>query len=499
MSFSLLDPEFEVYPKELVGGKAHNLHELINSGLPVPKAFVLTVDECFKLDFSKEVHEKNSMFDLQLRSMVRYLAMQTTCQWASDFRPLLLSVRSGAPISMPGMMDTILNIGLTRDNIDAFVESRGATKAFGLDCYRRLIQMYGTTVNHIPSEAFSKIYNAARTFYGTLDEEANGKLVGLFERTYREHTGRDFPDDPNEQLLDACNAVFRSWHSDKAKSYRKIEGIPEDMGTAVTVQEMVFGNLDERSATGVVFTHNPNSGELGWYGDFLVGAQGEDVVAGTHNVLHIDEILRDENLRKAGKDLQITIGNLYHKYKSILDIEFTIESGKLWILQYRQAKCSRQATIRSVMDMARQGNISVNEATSKMMELLPPLDKGTQDPGNLTLLGKGLGATDGVVVGQIAIGREVARRFQDEGVSYIYVAHETAPDDVEQMKGAVGILTASGGLVSHAALIARGWNKTCVLGFDRIKVADDHFVFNGEQYSNGNLIKINGNTGEVFA
>lgn len=499
MSFLSLDQNYSVYPPELVGGKAHNLHQIMHDGLPVPRAFVITVDECFKLDFTKEAHDPGSVFALALSSHIRYLAMQTEYNWDSDYRPLLVSVRSGAAVSMPGMMETILNIGLTRDNLDAFVEGRGATRSFGLDCYRRLIQMYGTTVDGIPSEAFGKIYNAARLYYPELDEAANENLVRLYERTYREHTGRDFPDDPNEQLLQACNAVFRSWHSEKAQTYREIEGIPHDMGTAVTIQEMVFGNLDNKSATGVVFTHDPNNGALGWYGDYLVGAQGEDVVSGTHNVLHIGEILQDENLRKAGKDLQVTIGKLYHTYKSILDIEFTIESGKLWILQYRQAKCARQATIRSLMDMTRDGNIGVDEATTRMMGLLPAIDRGSQDPGNLTLLGKGLGATSGIVVGTIAVGKDAARRYQEEGISYIYVAHETAPDDVEQMKGAVGILTASGGAVSHAALIARHWDKTCVLGFDRIKVKDDHFTFNGEVYSNGSLIKIDGSTGEVFA
>lgn len=499
MTFLLLDKEYEIYPKELVGGKASNLHQMIHDGLPVPQAFVISVDECFKLDFTSELHEHNSEFGLRLSSHIRYLSMMTGKQWNGDYNPLLVSVRSGAPISMPGMMETVLNIGLTRNNLDAFVEARGADRAFGLDCYRRLIQMYGVTVHGIPAEAFSSVYNSARIFYEELDEKANENLVRLYEGIFFQHVGIVFPDDPNEQLLQACNAVFRSWHSEKAKTYRDLEGIPHDMGTAVTVQEMVFGNLDRQSATGVVFTHDPNTGKLGWYGDFLVGAQGEDVVAGTHKVLHIQEILQDENLRKAGKDLQVTIGGLFHRYKSILDVEFTIESGKLYILQYRQAKCSRQATIRSLMDMARQGDISVLDGTSKMMELLPPIDRGTQDPGNLTLLGKGLGATEGIVVGQIAIGRDTAREYQEQGISYIYVAHETAPDDVEQMKGAVGILTASGGLVSHAALIARGWNKTCVLGFDRIKVLEDHFTFNGEMYKNGSLMKINGSTGEIFA
>jgi len=497
--FVSLDPYSSILPKEVVGGKAHNLHEMIQEGLNVPKAFVITTDECFKLDFTDQVHDDTGEFSFTLNSHIRYLAQRAGKNWASPIDPLIVSVRSGAPISMPGMMDTILNIGLTRDNIDAFVESRGATKAFGLNCYWRLIQMYGTTVHDIPKEEFSKIYNASQVFYDEMDEAANQNLVDLYEKIYRNIVGASFPNDPYVQLLAACNAVFKSWHSEKARTYRKLEGISDDLGTAVTVQEMVFGNLDKRSATGVVFTHDPNTGKLGWYGDYLVDAQGEDVVAGTHAVLPIASILKDEQLKSAGSKLQNTIGRLYRERKNILDIEFTIESGELYILQYREAKCARQATIRCLMDMTRNGDISTETATGRMMELLPPIDRGSQDPGNLVLLGKGLGATEGIVIGQIAVGKVAADRLRDEGIPYIYVAHETAPEDVEQMRNAVGILTASGGSVSHAVLVARAWDKCCVVGFDRIKVGDSSFTFNGEVYSTGSLMKIDGSSGSVYA
>jgi pyruvate,orthophosphate dikinase len=222
-------------------------------------------------------------------------------------------------------------------------------------------------------------------------------------------------------------------------------------------------------------------------------------VAGTHNTLPIKSILKDPVLSKTGKELQALIGMLWREKKDILDIEFTIQSGRLYILQYRKAKVARQATIKSLLDMTREGTIPVDLASQRMMEMLPSLDLGSSDPGNLCLLGKGLGAVPGVVVGQIAVGREAAALCQRDSIPYVYVAHETAPDDVEQMKDAVGVLTAAGGLVSHAVVVTRGWDIPCVVGFDRIKVGQDGFTFNGEAYSNGSLIKINGSTGEIFA
>ncbi|RTK93465.1 hypothetical protein EKI60_05890 [Candidatus Saccharibacteria bacterium] len=497
--FYALTKETPLLIKETVGGKASNLHKMICDDQPVPPAFVASVEECFKLDFSREIHSPGSLFDLELRSHIRWLASVTDYVWASDITPLLVSVRSGAPVSMPGMMETVLNVGLTRNNLEGFATSRKSTDLFAYDCYRRLIQMYGTTVDRIDPEKFNEIYKASRIFYSGLSEYSACKLVDLYEAIYEKETGRSFPDDPNEQLLGACNAVFKSWHGDKAIAYRDLEGIDHNMGTAVTVQAMVFGNIDDRSATGVVFTHDPNSGALGWYGDFLLNAQGEDVVSGNHNVSPINEILDHKTLGQVGKELQRKVGELYKHHRDIMDIEFTVESGKLWILQYRRAKCSRLATVRCTLDMARAGLIQPTEATQRIMELLPSTSTGSVDPGNLTLLGKGLGATNGEVVGVIAIGKETADKFRAENVDYVYVATETAPDDVPQMKGAVGILTASGGLVSHAALIARGWDKTCVLGFEQIKVESDHFVHNGEVYINGSLIKINGSTGEVYA
>ena len=503
-SFVQLSAQSNVFTKENFGGKATNLNEMIRrGGVNVPPGFVAGTRFCFGKDFSRANtgYGKGDMFGYYLSSHIRYLAQLTETAWASsnDVKPLIVSVRSGAPVSMPGMMDTILNIGLTRNNLKSFAKANNSSMAFALDCYRRLIQMYGTTVRGIPASKFNEVYDAATLFWSELTELSYAVIVDLYEKAYKEATGEDFPADPNIQLLEACNAVFKSWHSEKAINYRDIEGYSHTMGTAVTVQQMVFGNLNEHSATGVIFTHDPNTGIKGVYGDFLQNAQGEDVVAGTHKVSSIQDIVKHDTLSAAGKKLFKIVGEIYQMNRNILDIEFTIENGEVYILQYRKAKCSNRATIRSILDMTRGGEISAEDATSQFMELLPAVDKGSKDPGNLGFVGKGLGATENVVTGSIAVGHEQADAFFAEGVPYIYVANETAPDDIVQMKNAVGILTAKGGAVSHAVVVARAWSKTCVVGFSKLQINEDGFSINGEEYSNGSLIKINGATGEVWA
>ena len=490
---------------EHVGGKAANLNHMIRSGFNVPYGFVAGTQWSHSKDFERGASfSDGDNFASYLHSYIRWLAQITKTEWCGSGSsygngPLVVSVRSGAPISMPGMMDTILNIGITKNNIKDFVTANNSTMTFGLDCYRRLIQMYGSTVKDIPLTEFTSIYDAALTFWGTLDEEAYNIVIDFYEKIYKKHTGETFPDDPSEQLLQACNAVFKSWFSEKAKSYREIEGIDEKMGTAVTVQKMVFGNLNDQSATGVVFTHDPNTGIKGWYGDYLKSAQGEDVVAGTHKVIPIRNILSDQSVSSAGIKLQQVIGKLYQMNRDILDIEFTIENGELYILQYRVAKRSRGASVRNIIDMTRDGEISSEEATKRFLNMLPETESGDKDPGDLILLGKGLGATEGVVVAKIAIGHKQADKFHKNGEKYVYVAKETAPDDVTQMKNAAGILTALGGSVSHAVVVARAWNKTCVVGFSKIMIEDDHFTCGGNVFKNGDLIKINGSSGEVWA
>lgn len=484
----------------VVGGKAANLAKMYEMNLPVPNAFVCPTNYCFKRDFSRgEKYDRFGAFDYRLSSNIRWLADETGKSWCSDIgTPLIVSVRSGAPISMPGMMDTVLNIGLTKQNLKRFVESLNASEEFGYDCYRRLVQMYGVTVKGIDPKKFSEIYDAAKIYYVNLDLEAYITLVEIFETIYEEETGEKFPEDPNVQLLEAANAVYSSWYSEKAKNYRKIENIAESLGTAVTVQEMVFGNLDA-SATGVVFTHNPNTGEKGIYGDFLTKAQGEDVVAGTHKVSPISEIFEDPELLDPARELQVVMGKLFNKEREILDIEFTIERGKLYVLQYRVAKRSQRASVRNLLEMNKEGLISSAEATEKFLALLPQVNAGSDDPGNLSLLGKGIGATENTVVGRIAIGHDDAEKFAEAGEPYIYVATETNPEDSLQMKNSVGILTAVGGKLSHAAVVARGWDKSCVVSFEGMVVEEGSFTYKDITYSSGSWIKINGSTGEVWA
>lgn len=477
------------------GGKASNLNNMMALGLPVPNGFVAGTQWTLEQGYCEGSH-----FDFYLKSHIRNLAAKTKTGWqASGAKgPLVVSVRSGAQRSMPGMMETILNIGLNRGNIEEFVAANNATMEFGLDCYRRLVQMYGSTVHGIPLTAFTNLFQAAEVFYGGWSTNLYEDIIDRYEKIYFDYVGEEFPQNTNEQLLEASNAIFKSWYSDKAEAYRNIEGINISGGTAVTVQQMVFGNLNNRSATGVVFTHNPNTGVKGWYGDYLKKAQGEDVVAGTHKVLPIKDIINDEELKVAGTKLLKLLGNMYKEYKEILDVEFTIQNGELYILQYRVAKRTTAASVRYIIDLCSTAEISAEDATTKLISMMPTVNCGTTDPGDLTKIGKGLGATSGIAVGEIAIGHEAANSAAANGRNYVYVATETAPDDIEQMQKAAGILTAKGGSVSHAVVVARAWDKTCVVGFDKMTVNTDSLTVNGMTYKNGQLIKIDGSTGEIY-
>jgi pyruvate,orthophosphate dikinase len=474
------------------GGKAANIARMRGMGLPTPDGFVSTVGETF------ESRDRNSPFAYALNTHIRNLAQRTGKTWGLDYgNPLIVSVRSGAPISMPGMMDTILNVGLNRGNLDRFVESRKATREFGLDCYRRLIHMFGTTVKGIDPELFNEVYEAAQVYYDILDEEAYETLVNIYEDIYLKEVGETFPSSPSEQLYQAADAVYASWWSEKALAYRSLENISDSLGTAVTVQEMIFGNLDA-SATGVVFTHNPNTGVKGLYGDFLKKAQGEDVVSGTHKVNSIDAIFEDPEIEKAARDLQATMARLFHVERDILDVEFTIERGKLYLLQYRIAKRSKRAGVRLIVDLSKDGDITSEEATNRFMDLLPQQAVGKVDDKELTYKGKGLGVTDGLAIGKIATNHDRAQLYIDSGEDYVYVSKETSPSDSVYMKNAVGILTAKGGRLSHAAVVARGWDKPCVVCFEKMKVNSDGIMIDNEVIDSGSLVKINGATGEVW-
>ena len=478
--------------KDIVGGKASNLSKMKAMGLNVPSAFVGHSALTFK--------KRGATFNGRLNSYIRYLADESGKSWSLNHGdPLIVSVRSGSRISMPGMMDTILNIGLNRSNIDAFCESKNADKSFGLDCYRRLIQMYGETVKGIDSKEFSTIWNAAKTYYvDGIPEEGYERVISLYEKAYQRKTGESFPQDVDEQLRTAANAVYDSWFSEKAVAYRQLEGIPEDYGTAMTVQEMVFGNLPD-SATGVAFSHDPNTGERTLYGDFLEGAQGEDVVAGIAKVSPISDMVSSPKYSTNAKQLRKAISAMVAAERDMVDVEFTVERGELYILQYRVAKRSTEAAVRCVLDMNREGVLDAHTASKRIFDLMPKKDRSTMDASDLNFVGAGVGATSDEVVGCIATTHEQANACHEDGVDYIYVAMETSPEDSVPMANSVGILTGLGGKLSHAAVVARGWNKSCVVGFSKLKeVNDDEIIVGTSHYEVGSLVKIDGKSGEVY-
>lgn len=484
------------------GGKAANLSKMIHMGLPVPPGLVATTDWTEYIGKAEDEYSIN-LLDLKLRAAIRGIANPDNGFWNSDDRdakPLIVSVRSGAPISMPGMMDTILNIGLTEKNLEGFAKINDNRK-FALDCYRRLIQMYGETVHGIPDKEFSDLWNSFSTFYyDGLTESTLEDIIARYLDIYKSYVSSDFPDDPDVQLLEAAKAVYRSWYSEKAKSYRDIENIDETLGTAVTVQKMVFGNLDN-SATGVVFTHNPNTGSLGLYGDFLEGAQGEDVVSGAFKVSSIDAMLTGK-YKLLGRELQGYLRDLYNVERDILDVEFTIENNKLWILQYRKAKRSTRASIRFIIDLAKKGEINSIEATTKFMELVKKSNISTpntiENADDLEFVGKGLGVTSGIAVGKAALTKEFVEECIKNNEPYIFIANETSPSDTSKMKDAQGILTAQGGAISHAAIVARGWDKPCVVSASGLKISEDEFVMAGVKYEQGSIVKIDGESGSVW-
>ncbi len=481
------------YPAEMMGAKAKGIARMWNLNLPVPEGFVYPTDYTF---------ETPPTFREEVGSHVRLLADRTKRRWNNPQKPLTVSVRSGAPVSMPGMMDTILNVGMNRDLIDGLTEHMQAdNKAFALDCYRRLIQMFGTCVDAIDKSAFDEYYSAARIFYQDQlysNERACEVLVDKFEMVYERETGRCFPQNPTTQLYDAVMAVFGSWANPAAHSYREANGIPHHLGTAVIVQEMVYGNCNTQSGTGVVFTHNPNTGTKGAYGEFIVQAQGEDVVAGTHATTGIDKLFESKDFGEAPRDLRKALSKLYNNFGDMLDIEFTIQNGELYLLQCRPAKRSRRATVHYVMDLVRNGTMSIDDGTAQIIELLPSVETMRLD-GDLLHLVRGVPVCGAKVAAPIAIGSAAAAEYMAQGKPFIFVTHETSPSDHVEMAASVGILTAAGGTLSHAAVIARSWDKTCVVGADiKVSTGDGYVIIDQLKLVNGDVIQIDGETGDVY-
>ena len=489
--------------KDLLGGKGANLAEMTNLGLPVPPGFTITTEACkVYLDSGDEPAELREEVASHLASLES--SMDKKLGDADD--PLLVSVRSGAKFSMPGMMDTVLNIGLNDASVQGLAKQAGEER-FAWDSYRRLLQMFGKTVLGVDGEAFEEALEAAKEARGTdsdldLDASALQELVDTFKGIVKEHTGRDFPQEPREQMELAIRAVFDSWNGDRAVLYRRQERIPADLGTAVNVVAMVFGNLGMDSGTGVAFTRDPGSGQQGVYGDYLQNAQGEDVVAGIRNTVPLQDL--DDIDAPAYSELMQIMQTLENHYRDLCDIEFTIERNKLWMLQTRIGKRTAAAAFRIATQLVDQGLIDMDEALQRvngaqLSQLMFP--RFDEKSGDTNRIAKGMNASPGAAVGKAVFDSYTAVKWSRSGEKVILVRRETNPDDLDGMIAAEGILTSRGGKTSHAAVVARGMGKTCVCGAEELDVDTKRrrFTAPGDVVvEEGDVISIDGTSGVVY-
>lgn len=490
--------------KDLLGGKGANLAEMSNIGLPVPPGFTISTKACnMYYEKGQEIWPEllNEIFE-----KLSELENKINKKFGDRNNPLLVSVRSGAKFSMPGMMDTILNLGLNDDTVEAIHKITG-NERFAYDSYRRFIQMFGDVVMSIEKYKFDSILEsvkeARKAKYDTdLDAEALKEVVSKYKTLYKNEIGSEFPEEPKEQLVLAVEAVFRSWNNERAKIYRKINGIPDDLGTAVNVQSMVFGNMGDDSGTGVAFTRNPATGEKKLFGEFLINAQGEDVVAGIRTPQSIEKL---KEVMPEIYDQFVQVADLLENhYKDMQDIEFTIEKGKLYMLQTRNGKRTAFSAVRAAAEMVEEGKISKEEAImriepSQLDQLLHPTfeEKALKAAKPIA---KGLPASPGAASGKIYFTAEAAVEASKKGEKVILVRQETSPEDIEGMIEAQGILTARGGMTSHAAVVARGMGKCCVAGCESIKVYEENkkFIIDSKAYEEGEYISIDGGTGNVY-
>jgi len=488
--------------KDLLGGKGANLAEMTNLGLPVPPGFTITTDACrYYLAEGRVPDGLDDEVTEHLRAMEQAIGRRL----GDPADPLLVSVRSGAKFSMPGMMDTVLNIGLSDESVYGLAKQAG-NERFAWDSYRRLIQMFGKTVLGIEGEAFEHAIDAAKKARGTandldLDAADLSQVVETFKGIVREHTGRDFPQQPREQLDLAVRAVFESWNSDRAILYRRQERIPVDLGTAVNIVAMVFGNLGMDSGTGVAFTRDPGTGQQGVYGDYLQNAQGEDVVAGIRNTVPLQDL---EQIDKASYDqLMDIMRTLENHYRDLCDIEFTIERGKLWMLQTRVGKRTAAAAFRIATQLVAQGLIDDDEALTRVTgaQLAQLMFPRFDTRAETTRITTGISASPGAAVGKAVFNSARAVELAGQGEKVILVRRETNPDDLHGMIASQGILTSRGGKTSHAAVVARGMGKTCVCGADELDVDTKAGRFTapgGVTVSEGDVISIDGTSGAVY-
>ena len=500
--------------KNILGGKGANLSEMGRIGLPVPPGFTISTNVCEL--FYKNKQKLNSKIINQIKSELKIIEKGVKKKFGDLKNPLLLSVRSGARVSMPGMMDTILNLGLNDKTVIALT-SKTSNGRFAKDSYRRFIQMYGNVVMGVENHHFEELIENYKLTKGVLldtelDENDWDGLINDFKKVVQEKTKKNFPQDVNEQLFGAISAVFLSWESNRAKIYRKLNQIPSEWGTAVNVQSMVFGNMGNDCATGVVFTRNPSDGSNDIYGEYLVNAQGEDVVAGTRTPQYITKKARmnakvsassmEESMPKVYKQLKGILKRLETHYKDMQDVEFTVENNKLWILQTRSGKRTSKSAVKIAVDMVNEKLISKKQAIlrvdpSSLDTLLhPTLDEKSE----IKVVANGLPASPGAASGKVVFTSEDAQRLNDLMQDTILVRVETSPEDIQGMHAAKGILTARGGMTSHAAVVARGMGRPCVSGSSEIDINYDRKIFKTSnlEIKEGDIITIDGSTGRII-
>ena len=490
--------------RELLGGKGANLAEMTNLGLPVPQGFTITTEACTQ--YYEDGREINAEIQGQINEYIVKMEEITGKKFGDKENPLLVSVRSGARASMPGMMDTILNLGLNETVVEVIAEKSGNAR-WEWDCYRRFIQMYSDVVMEVGKKYFEQLIDEMKEKKGvTYDVDLTAddlkELAGQFKAEYKGKIGSDFPDDPKEQLMGAIKAVFRSWDNPRANVYRRDNDIPYSWGTAVNVQSMAFGNMGDDCGTGVAFTRDPATGERKLMGEFLINAQGEDVVAGVRTPMPIAEM--EQKFPEAFKQFTEVCKKLEDHYRDMQDMEFTVENKKLYMLQTRNGKRTAQAALKIACDLVDEGMRSEEEAVAMIDPrnldtlLHPQFDAAALKAA--TPVGKGLGASPGAACGKIVFSAEDAEAWHDRGEKVVLVRLETSPEDITGMKAAQGILTVRGGMTSHAAVVARGMGTCCVSGCGDIAMDEENkkFTLAGKEYHEGDFISIDGSTGNIY-
>lgn len=491
--------------KDLLGGKGANLSEMMRLGLPVPNGFTITTEAC--IEYLAQGNQLTDGVLNELQTYIEGLEDKTGKAFSSKENLLLVSVRSGAKISMPGMMDTILNLGLNDENVESLAQVTNDAR-FAYDCYRRLLQMFGSVVYNIPMEAFEGFFESFKKEKGHLIDadipaEDLKVIVEKYKEIYVEEAYKPFPQEPFKQLTEAIEAVFKSWNNDRARIYRDLNEIPHDIGTAVNVQEMVFGNSGDRSGTGVAFTRNPATGEHKLYGEYLLNAQGEDVVAGIRTPKEIETL--NEQMPQVYQAFVDVTKKLEAHYKDMQDIEFTIENEKLFILQTRNGKRTAKAAINIAVDMVHEGVISKEDAVAmvdvkSIDQLLHPTFKEDALESAELVSDKGLPASPGAATGIIVFSALDAKSKAEAGEKVILARPETSPEDIEGMIAAEAIVTTHGGMTSHAAVVARGMGKCCVTGCSDLEIntKEKYVKYAGKTLSEGDVISVNGSTGAVY-